>query len=86
MKTRLEILFDTYELSEKDRHEFLAIYTMLPSEKRIRVIENFESIMQELQEHKNDLYLEQEILFGESLRHIEETLSRLKYTHTQSEI
>lgn len=70
MNIRLEELFAKYELSTKDRYDFLQIYNLLPSHKKVRVVENFSTIMKNIDALKDDLYFEQEILFGRALENI----------------
>lgn len=77
MNIQLEKLFEIYQFSPKDRHEFLQIYTLLPDFKKIRVIESFAEIAQKLDILRSDLHLEQEILFGKTLESIESRLEGL---------
>lgn len=66
-----------HNFSQKDRYDFLQIYNLLPSHKKVKVVEHFDTIVAQLDILRNDLYREQEILFGESLSNIEETLSQI---------
>ena len=63
MNSKLEKLFQTYELSEKDQYDFLQIYNLLPGHKKIHAVENFSKIMLSVEMLREDLYLEYEILF-----------------------
>jgi len=78
MNTRLERLFDTYEFSHKDRKDFLSIYNLLPSHKKARAVDNFDSIASELWLLHSKLITEQEILFWKALWNIEEKISAMK--------
>lgn len=63
MNLQLERLFEKYELPDKDRHDFLQIYNLLPNYKKTRAIENFEKIMLSVENLREELYIEHEILF-----------------------
>lgn len=78
MNTQLEKLFALHDFSPKDRYDFLQIYSLLPDFKKSRVVDYFEDIVAELNILKQELHLEQEILFGETLKNIEEKLSSIK--------
>lgn len=78
MNTQLEKLFDRYELDAKDRYEFLQIYNLLSPQKRSRVIENFQDIMESISSLKQELAVEQEILLGNTLESIEKQLRARK--------
>lgn len=78
MNVRLEKLFEKYDLSVKDKRDFLQIYDLLPSHKKIGVVENFNTMMGNIDALRDDLYLEQEILFGRSLENIEEYIGTTK--------
>lgn len=78
MNSKLEKLFQTYELSEKDIHDFLQIYRLLPGYKKTRAVENFTKIMLSVETLREDLYQEHEILFWNTLGRIEEKLKKIK--------
>jgi len=44
MNTQLEKLFEKYNFSQKDRYDFLQIYALLPSYKKVKVVEHFDEI------------------------------------------
>jgi len=77
MNTQLEKLFQEYNISPQDRYDFLHIYALLPSHKKVWVIENFETIVSQLRLLQQDLLEEQELLFGEALDTIETRLSEI---------
>ncbi len=77
MNIKLEKLFETYQFSPKDRYDFLQIYNLLPDYKKIKVIESFEEIAKKLDILRENLHLEQEILFGKTLENIESRLEAL---------
>lgn len=45
MNTQLEKLFKRHDFSQKDRYDFMQIYSLLPNFKKVRVVENFEEIV-----------------------------------------
>ena len=63
MNTQLEKLFSEYDFSMKDRYDFMQIYSLLPSHKKVKVIESFEDIANEMNILKKELVTEQELLF-----------------------
>jgi hypothetical protein len=71
MNIRLQKLFDTYNLQDKDRYEISQIYQILPPGKRQNLIDNFETIVGNITKLHQDIGLEQEILLGEALSDIE---------------
>lgn len=75
MNTFLEKLFQEYNFSEKDRYDFLQIYWLLPDIKKKRVVDNFHQIALQIQDLKEDLAIEQEILLGKTLTSIEKRLA-----------
>lgn len=76
MNTQLEKLFDIHHFSAKDRYDFSQIYSLLPAEKKVRVIDHFSEVAQEMKLLREQLYIEQNILFGETIEHIESRLQR----------
>ncbi len=78
MNTQLEKLFEAYEFSAKDRYDFLQIYRLLPDIKRVKALDNFEEIATQMQTLREQLHTEQEILFGQTLEHIESRLQRMQ--------
>ena len=78
MNQKLQELFDMYQLSHKERYEFLQIYNLLSPDKKVRALEGFQVIMKELETLKKELLFEQEILLWGTLESIEEKIFRLK--------
>ena len=78
MNTKLQKLFHQYDLSEKDRSDFLQIYNLLPWHKKIRAVERFEEIINQIDSLREDLYVEHEILFGSTLNRIETKLKKIQ--------
>ncbi|MDA9129278.1 hypothetical protein N9J72_02270 [Candidatus Gracilibacteria bacterium] len=78
MNFQLEKLFQSYNLTKKDQHDFRQIYNLLPPHKKVRAVENFVSIMLSIESLREKLYIEHEILFGDTLDSIESKLKVLK--------
>ncbi|MCD5375120.1 hypothetical protein LR010_01550 [Candidatus Gracilibacteria bacterium] len=78
MNTKLEKLFVLNDFSVKDRHDFMQIYSLLPNYKKVRVIENFDEILKRVGDLKSEILMEQEILFGNTLKNIEERLKTMQ--------
>jgi len=76
MNTKLQKLFDQYNLSLKDRRDFTQIYTLLSPLKKIGFIENFHEAMIEIEVLRNELATEQEVLFWEALDSIEKRIQQ----------
>ena len=90
MSAVLEKLFEKYNLTEKDRYEIKQIYSFLNPQKKIHMVENFESIVKHIGRLKKDLFDEQQILFDNTLHTIEQKIKIAKEhqvkSTTQSEI
>lgn len=78
MNTKLEKLFVLNDFSVKDRHDFMQIYSLLPNYKKVRVIENFDEILKRVWDLKSEILMEQEILFWNTLKNIEERLKTMQ--------
>ncbi len=78
MNTQLEKLFLKHSFSRKDRYDFLQIFALLPDYKKVRVVESFDDIVSQLMLLRNEIQLEQEILFWNTLRNIEKKLSNIR--------
>ena len=78
MNIQLEKLFELNDFSPKDRHDFMQIYALLPNYKKVRVVDNFDEIMTSIGNLKKDMLLEQEILFGKTLKNIEQRLKTMQ--------
>lgn len=85
MNIQLEKLFEKHNFSQKDRYDFQQIYNLLPSHKKVKVVERFDEINLQLNALRDNLYTEQEILFGEALKNIEQRLSQINKKRVVSE-
>lgn len=78
MNTRLEILFDKYGISEKDRYEISQFYWLLPDIKKQNLINNFEYLASKIKVIENDISIERDILMTNSLDKIRQTIEFVK--------
>jgi len=62
MNTQLKTLFDKYKISEKDRYEINQIFSFIDSEKKQKILANFELLAQKIQKIEEEIILEQSIL------------------------
>lgn len=62
MNTRLEMLFDKHNISEKDRYEINQIFWLLPSEKKLNILNGFEKLAFKLEQINKEIDLERRIL------------------------
>ncbi|MDD3145647.1 MAG: hypothetical protein PHV23_06105 [Candidatus Gracilibacteria bacterium] len=74
MNIYLHSLFEKYKLSEKDRYEISQIYGFLPIEKKQNLIENFELVAAKIIKIEETLELEKEILIGNSVERIKNSI------------
>jgi len=91
MNPKLAVLFEKYQFSRKDAYDFMQIYNLMPDYKKVRAIENFEIIAQNISSLKQDLLQEHEILLWKTLETIESRILKNKKkslaqnTHRQME-
>jgi len=78
MNIKLEELFEKYELSLWDRHEIRQIFRFVAPEKKQKILDNFEAIALDFSQLEQELVLEQEVLLGKTLHHIESRVSELQ--------
>jgi ubiquitin C-terminal hydrolase len=62
MNANLKKLFEQYNLSEKDRFEINQIFSLLPAEKQLNVLKNFDKLIFNLERQKREIELEKRIL------------------------
>lgn len=78
MNIRLEKLFLEHNLSQKDCYEIRQIYQFLPVQKRQNLLDNFETIVGNIQKINQEIFTEQEVLLGKTLTSIEQEVSQLR--------
>jgi hypothetical protein len=62
MNTRLELLFEKYNLSPKDRYEINQIFWLLPTDKQQNILKNFDVLVFKLEQIHKEIDLERRIL------------------------
>jgi hypothetical protein len=62
MNTYLKTLFEKYRVSDRNRHEILQIWTLLPDEKRKNLLNNFEVLIIRLTKIEEEVRVEREVL------------------------
>ncbi len=71
MNTRLEKLFEIYNISEKDKYEINQIFWLLPMRKQQNLLNNFNTFASRLEQINNEINLERRILIGDLFQDIE---------------
>ncbi|QFR38952.1 hypothetical protein A9Q91_01825 [Candidatus Gracilibacteria bacterium 28_42_T64] len=82
MNTRLESLFEKYNLSEKDRYEIRQIYGLLPIEKQKNLLKNFEVLVYRLQRIEEEIGAERKILIGGALDNVKNAIDQVRKEKT----
>jgi hypothetical protein len=62
MNTRLEMLFEKYNISEKDRYEINQIFLLLPPDKKQNILNNFDLLAFRFKQIHREIDLERRIL------------------------
>jgi hypothetical protein len=62
MNTKLDILFEKYHVSEKDKYEINQIFWLLPPDKKQNILNNFERLVFRLEGIHKEIDLERRIL------------------------
>ena len=70
MNTRLEFLFEKYNVSPKDRYEINQIFWLLPSEKQQNILKNFDIMIFRFEQIHKEIDLERRILIWDLFRDI----------------
>jgi len=78
MNPKLEKLLDAHNFSAKDRYEIFQIYSLLSTQRKVKFLENFDSIVWEIWVLQQEIVSEQEILFWQTLENIENKIARMK--------
>lgn len=72
MNTHLENLFEKYNLSEKDRYEINQIFWLLPADKRINILNNFDLLAFRFKQIHTEIDLERRILIWDLVKDIKD--------------
>lgn len=70
MNTRLELLFEKYNVSSKDRYEINQIFWLLPPEKQQNILKNFDIMIFRFEQIHKEIDLERRILIWDLFRDI----------------
>lgn len=74
MNTRIETLFEKYNLSAKNRYEIEQMYWLLPDFKKKSLINNFEVFLSKFNYIEDSIQKEKEILLWESVNKIRDSI------------
>ena len=86
MNTLLAQLFEKYKISPKDRYEISQIYSLLPSNKKQNLLNNFDILQVRLNKIEEDLNIEREILIWDALQKIRNTIEKVKREELKKQI
>lgn len=86
MNTRLELLFEKYHISEKNRYEISQIYILLPDIKKQNLINNFEALAFKLNRIEEEIETERKILVPNLLNDLEEIMQKAELKYLKNEI
>jgi hypothetical protein len=70
MNTRLELLFQKYNVSEKDKYEINQIFWLLPPDKQQNILKNFEIMIFRFEQIYKEVNLERRILIWDLFKDI----------------
>lgn len=74
MNTRIETLFEKYNLSAKNRYEIEQMYLLLPDFKKKNLINNFEFFLSKFNYIEDSIQKEREILLWDSVDKIRNSI------------
>lgn len=77
MNVLLEKLFESYDISPKDRYEIRQIYSFLPDYKKKNLLDNFEWLANYLKLSHNEMIREQELLLWKIVSNIESEVHQI---------
>ena len=75
MNTRLQKLFEDYDISEKDCYEIKQIFQIVTNEKKQKILSGFDVLAQKIKNIGEEISLEQEILLNNILPDIKKLLN-----------
>jgi hypothetical protein len=78
MNTRLEKLFEKYNIWDKDRYEISQFYWLLPDMKKQNLLNNFEYLASKIYSIEYDINSEREILMWNTIDNIRKTIEIVK--------
>jgi len=78
MNTKLNTLFEQYDIWDKDRYEISQIYFLLSEDKKKDLIQNFSILIARVEKIRQDIIIEQEILVWDSISRIKQAIEIAK--------
>ena len=85
MNTRLEMLFDKYNVSEKNRYEINQFFSLLPDNKKQNLLNNFQLLAIRLLDIENELNLERNILIWNEVENIKNAILSWRISNERNE-
>ncbi len=70
MNTRLELLFEKHNVSDKDRYEINQIFWLLPTNKQQNILKNFDIMIFRFEQIHKEINLERRILIWDLFKDI----------------
>ena len=86
MNTRLELLFEKYNLSDKNKYEINQFFFLLPDHKKQNLLNNFETLAFKLTKIEDEINEERNILIWSSLDNIRKTIEMVKKEYLEKEV
>jgi hypothetical protein len=86
MNTRLELLFEKYKVSAKDRYEINQIFWLLPPIKQQNILNNFSQMIYRFDEIYNEINLEREILIWNEVNNIKNIIINSRINKEKEEL
>lgn len=86
MNTHLEILFEKYNISDKQRYEIQQIYNFLPTWKKVYLVNHFDSFAQKLSQIEESIDTQRQILVDDAITHMEAVIHRISEKYKKQDI
>jgi len=86
MNTRLELLFERYNLSDKNRYEINQFFFLLPDNKKQNLLNNFERLAFRLFQIEDEINEERNILIWNEVKYIEDLIINWRINKQKEEL
>ncbi len=86
MNTRLELLFENYKVSVKDRYEINQIFWLLTPTKQQNILNNFAQMIYRFKEIDEEINLEREILIWNEVNNIKNIIINSRINKEKEEL
>lgn len=86
MNTLLENLFEKYNLSDKQRYEIRQFYSFLPTQKKVNLINNFDTMALKLESIADEVRQEREILVDNALSNVLQVIETVKKEQKEKKV